>query len=75
MKRIAQGTLLFIMVALVSLAATLLAARATQMSQLLTEEPSAVAAGSVSELETGVSTLSARGFRTGCRSTGRCAKR
>ncbi|MDI9547960.1 MAG: efflux RND transporter periplasmic adaptor subunit [Chloroflexota bacterium] len=59
MKRIAQGTLLFIMVALAGFGATLLAARATQMSQLLTEEPSAVAAGSVSELETGVSTLSA----------------
>ncbi len=59
MKRIAQGTLLFFMVALAGFGVTLLAARATQMTRLLTEESPAVAAGSVAELEIGAGTLSA----------------
>ena len=59
MKRIAQGTLLFIMVALAGFGATLIAARATQMTQLLAEEPPALEAGTVAELETGVGTFSA----------------
>ncbi len=41
MKRIAQWTLLFVMVALVGFGATLLAARATQMAQMLGDESAA----------------------------------
>ena len=59
MKRIAQWTLLFIMVALVGFGATLLAARATQMAQMLAQEPSVLETGAFAELGAGVGTLSA----------------
>lgn len=59
MKRIAQWTLISIMAALVGFGGTLLAARAAQMAQMLTEAPSALDASPVADFETNVRTLSA----------------
>jgi len=59
MKRIAQWTLVCIMAALVGFGGTLLAARATQMAQMLTEDSAAWKADVAPEVEASVQTLSA----------------